>query len=134
MKKIITAIILLTTISLSSQNETISYQGTGAFIQKIDVKTGKTINDIPHGKNPIVVYDRFFKSYKISYELESGKRLTLDFKFVEQDGELITMTCNDHVYLLADKIKTHKELFFLRVDEDNKEHSMALVISGLVKK
>jgi hypothetical protein len=95
-----------------SNNDKIRYKGVGFYMHFIAESGEKTTH--PYGKEYILTYDKFFKSYTIHYKDENDQMKSLSFKYHSGEGDLTKVEDSyGSFYYVTDFLSTHGKLILI---------------------
>lgn len=94
----------------------------------------KIVSEIPTGRNIEITYDKFFKSYFITYYSEEGKYCYIEFFYVKDNPDGISIRMRDkknNVFNLIDTLEKHGTLFIQVEERTNGLSAIISITSGI---
>lgn len=120
MKKILIALFLLSSLVAKSQNnDKINYKATS--IELILTENNKVIAKKPYGRNVEIVYDKFFKSYYITFYNEKSEYGYFKLFYISElndgNGSVKMRTEDNSIMYVVDHLKTEGVMMIMAEKE-----------------
>ncbi len=137
MKNLILIIVLIIPLFVLGQNKK-DYSGGEFYMVHIDGKTNQEISSIPMGRNVLLSYDTFFKSYSIGYSDQNNTFKYMQFTYYGSDEtsyKLMKMKGRDDLIWGAvdNLLDSEGKIMFIALGETKDNKSIMFKIINLHK-
>lgn len=117
----------LSCFSQSRETDKIKYDAPGIYFVLQD-QDGKEITRIPEGKDVMIEYDTFFKSYDLIYKNSQGTLSMLKLEYrKEEDGIISVVDRNGNSLIVMDFLETKGGLLIVYPEKREGKTMMFLV-------
>ena len=121
----------ITSSAQTSSTDEVKYKADGIYIT-FQNNSGKTVNRVPLGKSPNITFNKFFKSFYISWRDENGQLGDMKLFFImSKDKDSFKMKDTfGNIYTVVNRMGSHGKLLLISEEIIN-GHSITTIVEGI---
>ena len=117
----------------SSNSDELKYKADGIYMTFQD-DSGKTVNKVPLGKSPNITFNKFFKSYYLSWKDENNQLgdMKLSYIMTDENGYFKMKDTFGNIYHVANYMDSHGKLLLVSEKKAN-GYTIVTLVEGIKK-